>query len=222
MRWLPALLALAFPVLAHVSAAAGSTHYAVAAVGCLLLLLCLPLRGRTLPFALALAASSGLLAALVASGRPGLLLLFPPVLLNAAFGSYFARSLAPGRTPLIERVVRALHPEAIDEPGVPGYARAVTRMWALLLLMLAAVNLMLALLAAPGGLMLAVGLTPPIAVSDAQWSLFANLLNYAIVALVFVAEYAWRRRRFPGQQHRSLPEFLRHMAQLGPAFWRGS
>jgi uncharacterized membrane protein len=220
MRWWPALLALAFPLLAHAAAATGATAPAVAALACLILLLCWPLRERPGVFVGALAACAALLAWLVSLDRAALPLLFPPVLLTAAFGLYFARSLRAGRTPLIERIVRALHGDATPAPDVLAYARRVTWLWAALLIGLAAINLVLAALATPGGWLLALGLTPPLAVSDAQWSLFANLLNYVIIALAFVAEYAWRRHRFPQQPYRDFADFLGRVARLGPAFWR--
>jgi uncharacterized membrane protein len=220
MRAVPVLLALAFLILAHIAAASGGLAWATASVACLFLLLIWPLHRRALAFAGALVAIGIAIAWLHAAERSALVLLFPPVLLTAAFGLYFARSLAAGRTPLIERIVRALDPDALQQPGVVAYARSVTRLWAVLLLGLAAINAMLAMLAVPGGLLAAVGLSVPIHVSDAQWSLFANGLNYLVIALVFVAEFAWRRRRFPQQPFRGLPDFLMRVARLGPAFWR--
>jgi hypothetical protein len=68
-------------------------------------------------------------------------------------------------------------------------------------------------------LLASVGVTPPWTVSEAQWSWFANILNYGIVGGFFVAEYLVRKRRFPGRYH-SLLDFLQRMARLGPAFWR--
>lgn len=220
MRWLPALLALAFPLLAHAAAATGASAPAVAALACLLLLLCWPLHARPGVFVAALAACAALLAWLASRDRAAPLLLFPPVVLTAVFGLYFARSLRTGRMALIERIVRALHGDATPAPEVLAYARRVTWFWTVLLIGLAAINLVLAALATPGGWLLALGLTPPIAVSDAQWSLFANLLNYLIIAAAFVAEYAWRRHRFPQQPYRDFADFLGRVARLGPAFWR--
>jgi uncharacterized membrane protein len=222
MRWLPALLALAFPLLAHLAAATGNGAFAAAAVACLLLVLCWPLRHRPLAFGATLGLGAGLLVWLLAIEQARLLLLFPPVLLTAAFGLFFARSLRPGRVPLIQRIVQALHPEALALPGVVDYARRVTWFWALLLLGMALFNLGLAAIAVPGGLLAAIGVRTPLSVSDEQWSLVANLLNYLVLALAFVAEYLWRRHRFPQQPYRNLADFIGRVARLGPAFWRGS
>lgn len=223
MRRVPVLLALAFVASAHVAAASGASAWASASVACLFLLLAWPLHRRVAAFLAALVLAVVALAALHASGRSALVLLFPPVVLTAAFGLYFARSLRRGRTPLIERIVRALDPEALQVPGVVAYARRVTRFWAALLLALALVNAVLALLAVPGGLLAACGITPPFAISDAQWSLFANGINYLVIGLAFVAEYAWRRWRFPRPApYRNFAGFVARVGRLGPEFWRGS
>lgn len=221
-RLLPVALALAFPLLAHASAVTASLQLATAAVACLLILVCLPLRAKP-ALALALfAAGAAVLALLYASGHAHLPLMLPPVLFNLAIGLYFARSLAPGRMPLIERIVRALNDGQVHDPAVPAYARAWTRAWASILLGLAAVNAVLGLLAAPKGVLLSLGVAPPLTVPLALWSLFANLLNYLIVAVVFVGEYVYRSRRFPHSDYGGFLGFMKRMGRLGPAFWRGS
>ena len=221
-RLLPVALALAFPVLAHASAVTASLELASAAVACLLILVCLPLRAKPVLALGLLAAGVALLTLLHASGHAHLPLMLPPVLFNLAVGLYFARSLAPGRMPLIERIVRALNHGEVHHPEVPAYARTWTRAWATILLTLAAINAALALLAEPKGLLLGLGLSPPLSVPLEVWSLFANLLNYLIVAVVFVGEYLYRSRRFPHSDYGGFVGFLKRIGRLGPAFWRGS
>ena len=147
-------------------------------------------------------------------------LLLPPVLITGALGLYFARSLSAGRTPLIQRIVCALHPEALAVPGVQPYTRRLTLLWALLLGLLCATSALLGLLAVPGGLLHALGLATPWPVPLAWWSTVANGLNYVVIGGFFVGEYAWRRRRFPQQPYAGFGDFLRRVAALGPAFWR--
>ena len=80
-------------------------------------------------------------------------------------------------------------------------------------------NLVLALVAVPRGLLATFGVAAPFAVTEAQWSWFANWLDYGLVGVLFVVEYLVRKHRFPGRYH-SFSDFLRRMAALGPAFWR--
>ena len=218
------LAVLAYPLLAHAAAVLGHGWLAFTAAGLLLLLLLWPALRRGHPAAwLALPAALALLAALAGAGMTLLPLLAPPVLLNAAAAWLFARSLRRGRTPLIERIARALQgPDAALSPEVLAYTRRVTAGWALLLSTLALLNLVLALLASPGGVLDAMGLASPVTVPRSTWSLFANLLNYLVVVLWFVAEYLWRRHRFPlhTRAEGGFTGFGARMMRLGPAFWR--
>ncbi len=89
----------------------------------------------------------------------------------------------------------------------------------MLLGVLALVNLTLALLAVPNGLLASVGIASPLPVTRTQWSWCANVMNYGVVAGFFWAEFRYRQRLFPGRYH-NLLDFLRRMARLGPSFWR--
>src|SRR3546814_2448392 len=68
------------------------------------------------------------------------------------------------------------------------YTRGLTAAWAWLLAALAAVNLALAVLAVPDGLLAILGLSSPLPISRTQWSWFANICNYGIVGGFFIAE----------------------------------
>jgi len=214
------LLGLAYPLAAHVAVVTGRPALISASIGLLVVLLLLPglHRGRPLAWTLLLLAGAGLYAS--ASSERALLLLFlPPIVLNGFMAWVFGHTLRPGRTPLIERLVRLMHgPE--DPPGeeIVAYARRVTQAWAGLFVVLTALNLLLATLARPGGLLLAAGFDPTVTVPLEAWSLFANVLNYLFVAALFVVEYAVRRRRFPQRPHRSLADFTRRLAALGDLF----
>lgn len=220
-RWPVALLALAFPLLAHAAAITGSAALAVASVAALVLAVAWPLRRRVLAFALLLAAAAVALAAAWAAGRVHVLTMLPPILITFAIAWQFAASLQAGREPLIRRIVVALHPEALQIPGVREYTRRVTLLWALLLGALCVGNTVLALLAVPGGLLQAVGIEPFVAVPLQRWSVFANVVNYVAIGGFFVGEYLYRRTRFPQQPYRGFGDFVGRVARLGPAFWRG-
>ncbi|MCK7592362.1 ketosynthase [Pseudomarimonas salicorniae] len=222
-RLLPAVLAVTYPLLAHAAAWSGQPVWALLAGGVLVLLVLWPAlaRGHWLAWLSLLLCAAGL-AALYQRALGTLPLFAPPVLLNAFLAWLFGRTLAAGRRPLIEQMVRVLHgePDAIDA-GVAPYARRLTALWAGLFAALAVINLILALLAVPDGLLVETGFAPPLAVPLSLWSLFANVLNYVIVAAFFLLEYAYRRRRFPDQPYRNVVDFTCRVARLGPAFWRG-
>jgi len=216
----PLLLALLFLLLAHAAALAHSPALACCASLSLALLIGWPLRARPVLLLVWLLVAGLATYALHVSGAAFLPLLLPPVVITATLGMTFARSLVAGRTPLIERVVLALNNCQMPYPDVPPYARRLTLVWAALLLGLALINLLLALFAVPDGALHLVGITPPLAVPLAWWSLFANGINYLVIGGFFIAEYAYRRRRFPSAVYKTFGDFLRRMAALGPAFWR--
>jgi uncharacterized membrane protein len=91
------------------------------------------------------------------------------------------------------------------------YARQVTLFWAVLMSALTLVNLLLAALASPGGLLRIAGFDPAVAVPLEVWSLFANVLNYVMVGAAFAVEYALRTRRFPNQPYTGFIDFTRKL-----------
>lgn len=225
-RWAVAaalLLAIAYPPLAHWANAKGSSQLAVLAGVALVLLLLIEPMARLRGWAWGLAVV--LLAALVPlwhSPHALLLLTAPPVLFTGWVAWFFGRSLVGGRTPLITRIVCGLYAQAGHVPGPAEltYTRRLTGCWAGLLAVMALANLLLGLWAVPGGVLAQLGRVPPLAIADAQASLFANLLGYGVVGGFFLGEYALRARWFPVRPYRNLVDFVRQLVRLGPAFWR--
>jgi len=141
----------------------------------------------------------------------------PPVLIPAFLGWVFGHTLSRHQTPLIAQFVTLLHsPDDPIDAAVWPYARALTLAWTILLVTIAVTNLALAALLSPDGLLLAANITPPFTVTQRQWSLFANLIGYLLIAAFFVGEYAWRRRRFPQQPYRNFFDFLRRTIAVSP------
>jgi uncharacterized membrane protein len=217
-RYIPLLPALCYPLTAHFAAARHSVSLTLLAIGLLAAAVLLPamLRGRLaawLAFSLVLA-GLWLLRGLHMSTLP---LYVAPVLIPAFVAWVFGHTLAQDKIPLIERLVRVLHPpeEPLD-PGIQPYARALTLTWTLLLISIATLNLVLAAVVAPEGLLLAAGVAPPFTVAQRTWSLFANAIGYLLLAGFFLLEYAYRRRRFPQQPYRNLFDFIRRMAAATP------
>ncbi len=217
------LLLLAYLPLAHVAGSQSSPRLAAVALTVVALVLLIePLyAARAWAWASLLAAAAAI-AALVAADLVLVPLLLMPAVFIALVGWWFARSLAPGREPLITRIVAGIYAQAKEDltPLHRHYTRRLTAMWAALLALLAAINLALALIAVPDGVLAQFGVSAPLTVTQGQWSLVANVLNYGIVAGAMVVEYHWRKRVFPQRPYRNFGEFVRQMAALGPGFWR--
>jgi uncharacterized membrane protein len=215
------VLALAYPWLAHAASTRGSSALAIVALADLALVLLLDplLRLRGWAWVSALLVTLGL--ALLAQSAYALLpLLLVPVAVLAFIAWMFGRTLRAGQVPLISRIVAALEgkPAMQLAPELQRYARRLTAAWSGLLATLALVNLLLALVAVPRGLLASAGVVVPWVVTDTQWSWIANLLNYGLVVGFFVGEFQFRKRAFPGR-YASFIDFMRQMGSLGPAFW---
>jgi uncharacterized membrane protein len=216
-------LLLAYLPLAHFAGSRSSPMLAALALADVALIVLIEglLAGRARAW-IAMLAVLATIGGLVATGWAFIPLLLMPVLCLVLAATWFARSLAAGREPLITRIVAALYRQSGHEltPTHQRYTRRLTALWAGLLALLAAINLGLALLAVPDGVLARLGVSAPLTVTQAQWSLFANLLNYGIVGGALVVEYHWRKRVFPQRPYRNFVEFVRRMAALGPTFWR--
>lgn len=219
---LQALLALAYTLLAHLASARHDDRIAAAALLLLAVMLLLaPLARRRWWAWLALPVLCAGVLALYRAGLVEVPMLLVPVAFVAMIAWWFGRSLQGGRVPLITRIVAEIDQTTLAElpTGIRDYTRRLTAAWAWLLAALALVNLLLALIAVPDGLLARLGLQSPLTITQLQWSWFANLCNYGIVGGFFIIEYQVRKRRFPGRYH-SFADFLRRLAGLGPAFWK--
>ena len=216
------LLALAYPVFAHLASVRNDGGWAAVAMADIVLLLLLEPLLKRRGWALFLLGSC--LAGLwwVSTSRYALLpLLAPPVVFIALVGWLFGRTLVRGRVPLITRIVEGLYRQAampVSE-ALYRYTRQLTAAWAWMLAALAVINLLLALCAVPGGVLEQFGYRPWIVVPYEQWAVFANIVNYGIVGGFFVGEYLLRKRRFPHRPYRNLAQFLQQLVRLGPRFW---
>jgi uncharacterized membrane protein len=208
------LLALAYPVLAHLAIVRSSGPLAVAAIAVLAAAALFPAlaRGSRAAWVAALIVAAACWG-LRATSMPTLPLYAPPVLVPAFMAWVFGQTLSRGRTPLIEQLIREMHAaeDRQPEPEVWPYARRLTQAWTLLFLFIATMNFVLAAVAMPDGLLVASGIQPPVSVPQEWWSWFANGVDYALIAALFLIEYAWRRRRFPEQPYRNMFDFLRRM-----------
>ena len=212
-------LVLAYPVLAHVAGSLHDGRYASLALADLALIALLRplLQGRAWAWT-SLGVTCVTLSWLGQSGLALEPLLLVPAAIVGGAAWMFGRTLRG--VPLITRMVAGLDgiPAAQLSPALLRYTRNLTVSWAVLLSAVALVNLLLALLAVPDGLLASNGISPPVAVSHRQWS-WATALNLALMIGFFLVEFAVRQRRFPGR-YGNLWDFLRRISRLGPAFWR--
>ena len=102
----------------------------------------------------------------------------------------FAATLLPGRTDVVTRVAQRLNPRF--HAGMRFYTRRVTIAWCVFFFGQIMVSALL-LRFAPAR----------------WWLLFVNGLNVPLVVLMFLAEYAIRRRRFPGGQSTDMATMVR-------------
>ena len=214
-------LAIGFPLIAHAAVVSRNGSLTIVSLAVLTLLVMLPPLVRWNGAAWAMVPV--VVAALVLLWRAHvawLPLYASPVLVSFAVAWVFGHTLARGEVPLVERLVRLLHESDDLRPDIRAYARSVTLAWTLLMSALGLLNLTLALIAEPDGVLLMMGIHPPFTVHVETWSLFANGLNYLIVGVFFVVEYLYRDYRFPEQRYRNVFDFLRRAAAVGPRVLR--
>jgi len=118
----------------------------------------------------------------------------PPILVPLLIFSVFLKSLLPGQIPLVTDIGEQARGPLTEE--MRHYTRQVTMAWVLVL----------------GLLTLEAGLLPWVA-SDMVWSLFTNVINYLVIALLFVGEYVVRRVCFRDHDHPGFVQYLRIVIQ---------
>ena len=224
MRGVVVALAIFYPLVAHLAVANDSGHLAIASLMLLAAIVLLPslARGKLIAWT---GAALVAVALIWTAGRDiaWLPLYAPPVVISFGMAWTFGQTLKAGEVPLIERIVRLMHAENEQiDAGIPQYARRLTFLWTLLFVTLGLLNLALALFATPNGVLLWLGIEPPVTVPRHLWSLFANLLNYVILAAFFIIEYIYRRYRFPQQPYANMLDFIRRASAIGPRVMNGS
>ena len=209
-------LAIAYPVAAHVAVMTRSVVATAASLAVIASLFLLPrLAARSVAaWCLLPVVVAGLLW-LAHSDAAWLPLYATPVFVNI-FGAWiFGHTLAPGQVPLIERLARLLHEGDGINDKIVSYARKVTIAWTVFLSGLAVLNTTLAMLATPNGVLMLMGLHPSVTVPVEVWSLFANFIDYVMAGALFLAEYAYRQRKFPDQPYRNFFDFINRARRVG-------
>ncbi|HJY79366.1 MAG TPA: hypothetical protein VKE95_22160 [Burkholderiales bacterium] len=108
---------------------------------------------------------------------------------------YFGRSLRPGREPLITRIARRIHGSV--PPDMACFTRRLTVAWCAFFAAQVVVSALL-LAFAPHDF----------------WSMFVNVLDLPLLALMFVAQQAYRALCFPLVPHVSIARILIAFAEV--------
>lgn len=214
-RWTEPLILVTYVLVSNLALASQSRLWATVAVALFVLLL-IPIVAHT--WARILIAGGGLCLVLgVARGLvPPIPLLLPPVVVPAAIGWLFGRTLWNGPLSLVERFAVAVSaPQPLDaEHG--RYARGVTLMWTCVLAFMAVCNLVLVMSLSPGGLLEQLGFEPAWTVSTGTFLWLTNSV-YLLIPAILVGEYFFRLHRFPDYPLRNLAEFARRARERLPA-----
>lgn len=197
-RWLPVVLFLAYPAMVHAGIVLDVPALRWLALPVLYVGIFLkPLRAGRAPAWIGLLAFAALTGALMRAGGGMYALYVAPLALLALAFSAFARSLARGQAPLVTRIAEAARGPLA--PEIRQHTRRVTQLWAVALALMFAVALLLSI-------------TGP----QSLWSLFTNVINYVVMALLFAGEYAYRRWRFPDHDRGGFVAYLRLLIEQAP------
>ncbi len=110
------------------------------------------------------------------------------IAINGLIGWTFARTLKPGREPLITLLVRQIEGEQrTAAPGIAQYTRSLTAVWAIIMCLQAAALLLI-------WLQLHFGLPFPPSAALSPWlHRYLRFGSYLVIVVLFVGEHFWRR-----------------------------
>lgn len=180
MRRLQTILLLGYPLALHFALLSSKTDWALwllGAVSLVQLLTTLSMAGTGKWIAMVPAVILALCILGLLKGTL-LALYLPPILISSGLLWLFASTLRQGQEPIITTIARVVFQET--EPQQLHYTRRVTQLWSLFFLAMLIESVLLSMFA-------------PLEL----WSLFTNILNYLLMALLFVLEFSYRRLRFP-------------------------
>ncbi|NJD07155.1 MAG: hypothetical protein FIA97_11770 [Methylococcaceae bacterium] len=140
---------------------------------------------------LAVSLASAAAAAALYRYRPDILVFLPSIFIYAALALLFQNTLGANREPLITRFAR-LERDGRLPAVLAAYTRRLTLGWTLFFYALLVQSVLLAWLTTPE-----------------TFLLFANTLNYVLVAAFFLIEYVYRRIRYHQFPHASPLGFIR-------------
>jgi len=186
MKVLLAALACACPIALHLAVVHGNGLLSALVSAAIAVNLGVLAARKAVPWWLLGAAGAAALAILWSDRAAATRVAFlPPILIYVFVCWAFARTLLPGREPLVTRIARLVRDGELPQPLVE-HTRRVTWLWAVVPALMAAISLALARFAEP-----------------ATWSLFTNVVSYLVLGALFLLEYLYRLLRYPAIRHDS-------------------
>lgn len=185
MKALLVALACACPIALHVAVVHGNRPLTALVSAAIAVNLGVLATRKAVPWWLLAAAGAAALAMMWSDREIARLAFLPPILIYVFVCWVFARTLLPGREPLVTRIARLVREGELPQPLVE-HTRRVTWLWAVVPAVMAAISLALARFAEP-----------------ATWSLFTNVVSYLVLGALFLLEYLYRLLRYPAIRHDS-------------------
>jgi uncharacterized membrane protein len=181
-------------VLAHVALTRHDPRWAAAALALLVWGVLLNTLSTLWAAITAAAAVAGVV--WIAPSFPDLVLRASPVVINAVLCAVFGLTLRRGQDALITRFARMEHDTLPAD--VEAYTRRLTVLWTLFFAVMAVTTVVLEAVA-----------------SRTVYSLFANVINWVLLAAFLVGEYLYRHVRFPRYEHTPPHALLRRFSASG-------
>lgn len=124
------------------------------------------------------------------------LLYAPSLLVPLLLLMYFGKTLLSNEVPLITAIADAARGPLT--PAMQVYTRRLTQAWCLIFILLMIETLVLLTF-----------------YSLATWSWASNFVNYILLAIIFVGEFEFRKKKFPDHNH---PTFWDYIKIIGQSF----
>lgn len=193
------LMILFYPIVSHTAIVQGhpqwSAIYLLVLIGYFIFKELIYRKYRTAFFLLMLLIAG---IALVSAKQPFLLMYLPPVVISLGLLVIFGRTLRADKVPIITRYAELIDGELSDE--MTDYTYRVTQVWTAFFFLMFIESIALALFA-----------------PTSIWSLFTNAINYLAIAVMFVAEYIYRKKICSDLPKKSFIQFLQKVARIKPS-----
>jgi uncharacterized membrane protein len=193
------LMVLLYPIVSHTAVVLGhpqwSAAYLLALIGFFLVKELINRKHKT-AFILLILFIAGYW--LVAAEQQFLFMYFPPVVISLALLVIFGRTLQADKVPIITRYAELIDGELSDE--MLCYTYRVTQVWTVIFFVLFVESIALAIFA-----------------PTTIWSLFTNVINYVAIAVMFVAEYIYRKNSYRDLPKRSFIQFMQRVVRIKPS-----